>query len=1525
LAKPEALPTFSKGGIVYVDDGLSDLTPVGILISSGTLIGGALTFDSLVGNLATASGVFSKSLTVSGIPVDISAGGGPGAGVSSLNGQQGSIILQGQGGTTVTTVGTTITISGEIGSGVVSDHSALSNLDFENSGHTGFASYAELTTTSGHLQTQIDSQSAAGVLSVNGETGILTVTGTAGVVTETSGGLLTLSSDESQIDHDQLLNFEELEHFTEASIDHTNIQNVGNNTHLQIDMHLSELATSGTNVVNSLTSHTDDSSLHFTVENIDHGTVSGLGDDDHIQYALVDGSRGFTGAVQGIDPTLDADLATKRYVDQEVSNVAGGPGVVLGTDGNTVISGTNQVTIQGFRTEFVTASGSLQSQIFSNDSDISINAVGISNNTISIVTTSGHLQSQIDGIDNHPRYTDAEAVSATEALRVTLSGHLQSEIDSNTVSLLQLDGEVTTLDSQLVTASGHLQNQIDSFPITSGTVSSPNALQGVDGITIISGSNVDTVQGFRNEFVAASGSLQSQIASIDTGSPMAGKALVGSDGITIVSGTSDIEVQGFRSEFVNVSGSLQSQIDSNAAAITDSNFLIVTSSGHLQQQINDIEVDELEPAIVGLDGITVVSGANTVNVSGFRSEVLSISGSLQSDIIDSNALVLTTSGHLQQQIDNLDETFATDAQLITVSGHLQSQIDSIDVNEPEIAIVGSDGIVVVSGSDSVDIQGFRSEFIAASGSLQNDILNNTALLTTTSGHLQGQIDSNFTGIDNNASNIAAVTLSGSTHSGDSSIHFMESSIDHVNIQNIGNNTHAEIDTHLENLAVSGTSTNAELITVSGHLQTQIDSNSDAATQNTDLITTTSGSLQNSLNSHVADTSIHFTESSIVHGNLQGLANDDHPQYALVDGSRTFSDGIRVADNTTPSRFLGEVFINNLVVTGTQTILNTVTDIMENLSVSGSATIGDPDTPFEDQLWLRGQMVAELDASRSSNPVIVITHSGNPGSLDIQGTDGSWDVSNQGNFTAASGTFSNGLTIGSSTVRLFPENIEAPNALIDRITSVSGTFSGPISSLSTTSFNLRSLGNIIADGNLGVGTTTPNAKLQVIGNVSINPPGNGGVTLQRDFIGTQNINFQDFDGNTRWSLIHGTSNLFSIRSGAGADVIRLSENAPLSLSVASNGFVGVSKITPTVPLDVSGAGLFSGTLGVTGAGTFNSTVQIDGNVGIGAAPLPDPAVKLLASRSDGAAAIRIDATGTGQSAIMQIQSLDANSLLEFRRDSAARWSFRNDGADTFSLRDTALNNVLSVPQSGDVSLTRPLQVEDYVSIKQGGVERWRIAENSGFLFFGSDNTSFQPQVVIEDTAPVNTLRVAANGRVGINQPNPAVELHLVGSAAITGQLNMLGTEPILIPRLNSAQRDAIASPVVSSIIFNLDTLSFQLFNGFSWISLTANVDLSGHIPDPELNQQINIVTRSTETLAIAEMFSFTGSGSATYTLSVDGTPVTGISNVTTDTTTRTNGRAATGANIISAGSLLSLTINSISSAVDLSFTVRTFKL
>ncbi len=281
--------------------------------------------------------------------------------------------------------------------------------------------------------------------------------------------------------------------------------------------------------------------------------------------------------------TIDSD---GNIHDLTLSGVP--PKALIGADGITIISGTNIVTVSGFRDEFVNASGSLQTQI-------------------DIIEAS-----------------DVESVNAlTGAIVVTGKGEVN-----------------VTVEGQNIVVSG-TPHETDT---DTDTIS--NALAGADGITVISGVDTDTITGFRTEFVNASGTLSTEIDDSITNhaadasahhtryTRAENDAILGVDGITIISGTNDITVTGFRTEFVNASGSLQVQIDNITASDVESvnsltgaidvvgkgevnvtvegQNIVVSGTDHMA----DTNIDTISDAIIGAGTVTVTSGTNTTTISG---------------------------------------------------------------------------------------------------------------------------------------------------------------------------------------------------------------------------------------------------------------------------------------------------------------------------------------------------------------------------------------------------------------------------------------------------------------------------------------------------------------------------------------------------------------------------------------------------------------------------------------------------------------------------------------------------------------------------------------------------------------------------------------------------------------------------------------------------------------------------------------------------------------------------------------------
>jgi len=111
----------------------------------------------------------------------------------------------------------------------------------------------------------------------------------------------------------------------------------------------------------------------------------------------------------------------------------------------------------------------------------------------------------------------------------------------------------------------------------------------------------------------------------------------------------------------------------------------------VSQRLNAAVSGIVDNALVGADGITIVSGSSTVEIQGFRTEFTSASGSLQSSIdsIDSSVT-------LQEAYDNGDGTIASTSSKpvqtgdLTATGTILTRAESVP------------GVLAIASSDALD-------------------------------------------------------------------------------------------------------------------------------------------------------------------------------------------------------------------------------------------------------------------------------------------------------------------------------------------------------------------------------------------------------------------------------------------------------------------------------------------------------------------------------------------------------------------------------------------------------------------------------------------------------------------------------------------------------------------------------------------------------------------------------------------------------------------------------------------------------
>ena len=236
--------------------------------------------------------------------------------------------------------------------------------------------------------------------------------------------------------------------------------------------------------------------------------------------------------------------------------------------------------------------------------------------------------------------------------------------------------------------------------------------------------------------------------------------------------------------------------------------------------------------------------------------------------------------------------------------------------------------------------------------------------------------------DNDAATKGYVDSIANMHNNDSSIHFTQSSISHTNIQDIGNNSHAQIDTHIGNDSIHQSFANKSLLdtinqplsmsdtatfevvavnriegingsvgisaplTMSDHKISDLAAptlDSDAATKG--YVDNTALSLSNASNMHSNDNSIHFTESSISHANIQDIGTNSHVQ---IDS--------HISDDSIHQSFENKALLDtiNQPLSMSDTATFEVVAVNHLEGINGSLVISSPVT-------MVGQKISDLSA------------------------------------------------------------------------------------------------------------------------------------------------------------------------------------------------------------------------------------------------------------------------------------------------------------------------------------------------------------------------------------------------------------------------------------------------------------------------------------------------------------------------------------------------------------------------------------
>ncbi|EQC44479.1 endosialidase chaperone [Bacteriovorax sp. BSW11_IV] len=383
----------------------------------------------------------------------------------------------------------------------------------------------------------------------------------------------------------------------------------------------------------------------------------------------------------------------------------------------------------------------------------------------------------------------------------------------------------------------------------------------------------------------------------------------------------------------------------------------------------------------------------------------------------------------------------------------------------------------------------------------------------------------------------------------------------------------------------------------------------------------------------------------------------------------------------------------------------------------------------------------------------------------------------------------------------------------------------------------------AVGKVGIGTTTP-AKLlhvnedtntQAMIRIESDRDAAGASTAVVEFMAPSSPASADKKNFQIMNVNGATENYLAITSNDDAMV-----SASKILNITHSGKVGINKTNPSEALDVlgkvkgtelcigadcravwpsaggggtvtsvsAGAGLTGGTITSTGTlavdvgTTAGKIVQLDGTGKLATSVETDPTVSAFAKTSLPTCSVGqvLKSDGTSFTCVNDIDT-DTDTDTTYTASTGLSLVGTAFSVAAQGILDTHLSGLSSSCANGQILLTNGL------GSFFCGDRLW--SENSGNLFFSTGN------VTIGGTTPD-------------------------GSSLLDLQSTSKGFLP---PRMTTAQRDAISSPAVGLIVFNITTNKLNSYNGSEWAEISTSNNISFRVHRNNVDQSISAATNT----------------------------------------------------------------------------------